>query len=56
MPVIIDGKEEKVRLLERQLDEMKREASQAQWRFRVLVVLSVLILFATVALGIAQLI
>ena len=56
MSVTIDGKEVKETLLERQLDEMKREAFQAQRRFLVLVVLSVLILFVTVVLGIAQLI
>ena len=52
MPVTIDGKDAQ----ERQLEEMKREASQTQRRFWVLVVLSVLILLATVGLGIAQLI
>ena len=52
MSVTIDGKD----VGERQLDEMKREAFQAQRRFWILVVLSVLILLATVGLGIAQLI
>ena len=56
MPTYVDGKEVKETLLERQLDEMKRQGFQAQWRFKVLVVLSFLILITTVVFGVAQLI